>query len=131
MRPVNKIAALGISHNPEPFHEEPPSPAAWGRSVKQIHVTIPRHTAKKSRISELSLQEKKEAIAAVMARVTVSSEERGPYRVPNSEIAARGLIERELMHRMGLTKIRNFDKYAGFSEIWESLLFDLRKLPPK
>jgi hypothetical protein len=126
MRPVNRNAAFGISYSQEPLEQERTAPAAFKPSVKHIKAKSNRRRGSRARITDLNELERQEIIQSVLPRITINAPDGSVRRVPNAEQAGIALLERELMKALGMSKIRNFQFYRGYSELKSQLFAALR-----
>lgn len=135
MRPINKIAALGLTSGGSTIdREERSQPVAFGRPTLHLNqpVTVPRRTKVKYIRAKLSERAEARLFEKIMDEVTVRDEQNNRQLPANGQAAAkaREMVIDALAEIVGPHQIAAISKHPPFEKLLERLIEELRWLPP-
>ena len=132
MRPVNKLAALGLSSGDRADREEISQPVAFGRPTLHQNqpVTIRRRTKHKYIHAKLSEKQAERLFSRIFSAVVVPDQFGRPRLPQGASTLARKLIIEELEKVVGPHQIASPAKHPPYQAVLDRLLRELTWLQP-
>jgi len=131
MRPVNKLAAMGVSHAaPEVHCDEVKQPAAFGRPTLHLNqpVTIRRRTKGKYIRAQLSDEAFASHFERIIGEVTRRDDAGRPLPIEHAQARARAMVIEELDKIVGPHQIASPAKHEPFQRLLDKILARLDEL---
>lgn len=130
MRPINKQAALGLSHTKGQSAREPDAVVAFGRSTTHLPI-VPaarRKTKHKYRRPHLTIEEQEALFHGLIEKVVFRRDDGSFYKGAMSQKRARTLLIGKLAEALGPHQAPIIERHPSFDAVFKRVVDHLDKL---